>query len=158
MIEWRSRDLFVLLFEAMKGRINQFLSADMVVLELKLGLRYGQTGSGKTYTMRCSAEGWGDDELPSLDEVNLCCISKEWGRKVSAQESVSDWKSVAFLERAVQKVHSFPTKVLSTNKLRRIFSQALMDVLSQCLGPQEGSCVGGVVALEHCLCDVSLRF
>lgn len=57
MIEWRSRDLFVLLFEAMKGKINQFLSADMVVLELKLGLRYGQTGSGKTYTMRCSAEG-----------------------------------------------------------------------------------------------------
>jgi len=24
-----------------------------------------------------------------------------------------------------------------------------MDVLSQCLGPQEGSCVGGAVALEH---------
>lgn len=56
MIEWRSRDLFMLLFGAMKGKINQFLSTDMVE-KLKLGLRYGQTGSGKTYTMRCSAEG-----------------------------------------------------------------------------------------------------
>ena len=56
-VEELSRDLFVLLFEAMKGTIHRFLSADMAVVQtLKLGLRYGQTGSGKTYTMRCSAE------------------------------------------------------------------------------------------------------